>query len=282
MNLKDKLFGRRNFLVLVVAFILFVFESQSQDDKMTGVLYMTTFNLSKNQEIPFQEYSVLYVDGDKSLYQVYVVMKLDSLRANGTYQQTDLGTYFSYNEYEIRRNGSVISYTEPIGEDEYSYEENLTFNWELSNESKVIKDYNCKKATVTYGGREWIAWYTTEIAIDAGPYKFNGLPGLIVKVTDSTNSFDFEIERVQEVVKKPLKKLFYRKLEANRIITNRSTFNTLKFNYNTLSLSEKLSLGSSTGNVKVSMVGGDSTEEITSLRDNNRAKNLNLIEIDHP
>ena len=43
----------------------------------------------------------------------------------------------------------------------YTYEEKINpIAWRLVDEEKEVCGYPCKKATGTYGGREWIAWYT--------------------------------------------------------------------------------------------------------------------------
>lgn len=74
----------------------------------------------------------------------------------------------------------------------YEYEESQPeLKWQLYNESKKILDYNCKKATVKYRGREFTAWYTTEIPVNNGPYIFEGLPGLILEIEDSKNKYHF-------------------------------------------------------------------------------------------
>ncbi len=65
--------------------------------------------------------------------------------------------------------------------------------WQLVNEESKISNLTCKKATINYKGRNWTAWYSTEINLPYGPYKFGGLPGLIVKISDDTGDFDFEI-----------------------------------------------------------------------------------------
>lgn len=74
----------------------------------------------------------------------------------------------------------------------YEYEElQPELKWQLHNDSKKILDYSCKKATVKYRGREFIAWYTTEVPINNGPYVFEGLPGLILELEDSQNKYHF-------------------------------------------------------------------------------------------
>lgn len=41
------------------------------------------------------------------------------------------------------------------------------------------------------GGRQWIAWFTSEIPLSEGPYKFGGLPGLILEVADSEGDYRY-------------------------------------------------------------------------------------------
>ncbi|MDE5436975.1 GLPGLI family protein [Elizabethkingia meningoseptica] len=72
------------------------------------------------------------------------------------------------------------------------------FNWKLSKDSKVIGQMKCQKATTSYKGREWIAWFTTEVPISDGPYIFNGLPGLIVALNDTKNNYEFNLIKIQK------------------------------------------------------------------------------------
>lgn len=56
-------------------------------------------------------------------------------------------------------------------------------NWNINHtDIKKIGKYNCRKATAEYRGNNYIAYYTKEIPISAGPYKFKGLPGLILEL----------------------------------------------------------------------------------------------------
>ncbi|MEN4760167.1 GLPGLI family protein [Chryseobacterium sp. C39-AII1] len=74
-------------------------------------------------------------------------------------------------------------------------------NWKLiKDKATTILGYKANAATTEFGGRKWMAWYTTEIPISDGPYKFYGLPGLILKITDSENTYNFEIKGVVKEV----------------------------------------------------------------------------------
>lgn len=74
----------------------------------------------------------------------------------------------------------------------YEYEEiQPEMKWQLQDGSKKILDYSCKRATVKYRGREFTAWYTSEVPVNNGPYIFEGLPGLILEIEDSKNKYHF-------------------------------------------------------------------------------------------
>jgi len=79
----------------------------------------------------------------------------------------------------------------------YLLEESLDLQeWELHDQVDSIEGYVVRKATCRFGGREWTAWYTPEIPISDGPYKFNGLPGLILNLYDSHNHYVFEFSEM--------------------------------------------------------------------------------------
>ncbi|KMQ63838.1 hypothetical protein ACM40_03420 [Chryseobacterium sp. BLS98] len=80
-----------------------------------------------------------------------------------------------------------------IGRDLYSYEEDRPLNWKMSSETTKIGDYKVQKATTDFAGRKWTAWFTTDLPYQDGPYKFGGLPGLIVKVEDDKGDYSFDL-----------------------------------------------------------------------------------------
>ncbi|MCG2420501.1 GLPGLI family protein [Aequorivita sp. F47161] len=80
----------------------------------------------------------------------------------------------------------------------YIYEDYLAseIQWKLSNEFKLISDYNCQKAIGEFRGRIFEAWFTPDIPLPYGPWKLGGLPGLILEVYDSTHEVYFSAEQI--------------------------------------------------------------------------------------
>lgn len=56
------------------------------------------------------------------------------------------------------------------------------WQWEITDEKREINGYVCTKAISKINGYHFEAWFTEEIPINAGPEKFDSLPGLILYV----------------------------------------------------------------------------------------------------
>ena len=98
--------------------------------------------------------------------------------------------------YQIFKNypQSKLTYTEYIPSNYFRFEEDLDlFHWQLTGDTATVCGYKSQKATCNFGGRSWVAWFAPELPYTDGPYKFNGLPGLIVKVGDTRNHYVFEL-----------------------------------------------------------------------------------------
>lgn len=75
-----------------------------------------------------------------------------------------------------------------ISFDTYKIIEDQKIVWKIFPDKQKIGEFNAQKATTSFGGRQWTAWFTVDIPFQDGPYKFCGLPGLIVKIEDDTAS----------------------------------------------------------------------------------------------
>ncbi len=100
---------------------------------------------------------------------------------------------FKFKIFKLKNTNSFIVTHNSI-KSNFSYLENNKIEWDLMEDTLSIKNFKCKKATTSYGGRDYVAWYTKSIPIIEGPYKFYGLPGLIVKLYDKRKNYIFEID----------------------------------------------------------------------------------------
>ena len=90
-----------------------------------------------------------------------------------------------------------ITQYEKLGMDIYKMEDQRKIIWKIYSETEKIGNYMAQKATTEMFGRKWIAWFSTELPFQDGPYKFHGLPGLIVKIEDSSKTHSMELSAVE-------------------------------------------------------------------------------------
>lgn len=65
--------------------------------------------------------------------------------------------------------------------------------WVITDEQKKFGNYDCTKANAEFRGRKYTAWFSPEIPINKGPYKFHGLYGLIFEIYDSKREVNFKL-----------------------------------------------------------------------------------------
>ena len=72
------------------------------------------------------------------------------------------------------------------------------FTWELMEGDTTVCEYPCKKAQTTFRGRTWTVWYTLDLPYSDGPWKFCGLPGLVLHAYESEGYFRFNCIGIEE------------------------------------------------------------------------------------
>lgn len=148
------------------------------------------------------ENAYLDISAEKSMFYSENRIKRDSVmqanrqsggaRGFNREQMDGLRTNINYS-IEKNKKDQKTFYKDRLGRDQYSYEEDRPLNWKILSETTKIGDYKVQKAETDFGGRKWTAWFTTDLPYQDGPYKFNGLPGLVVKAEDSTGDYSFDL-----------------------------------------------------------------------------------------
>lgn len=85
-----------------------------------------------------------------------------------------------------------------IVSDEYLLEDVFpVMEWDIEDETKEIGGYNCQKAVTAFKGRNYVAWFASELPFPFGPWKLHGLPGLILAAHDDKNEVIFEFDGLE-------------------------------------------------------------------------------------
>ncbi|WP_333850763.1 GLPGLI family protein [Epilithonimonas sp.] len=185
----------------------------------TRFVYQVTLSPDSTNVEKKTESAYLDTDGKKSVFYAENSMKRDSLmermRATKNFDREQMQNLRSNIQFIIEKdltNQSLV-YKSRIGRDNYSYPETPVFEWKILPETVKIGDYQTQKAETKFGGRNWYAWFTQEIPLQDGPYKFSGLPGLIVKVQDAKGDYSFDLMQTKKIAE------IYQPLNRGQIIT---------------------------------------------------------------
>lgn len=169
---------------------------------------------------------ILELGDNVSKFLDYNQLKKDSLTEKYSKQDAigskEMGEYMKirvlWNNVIFKKNGLMT--IQDRFKYVYQYEEDQPkLNWSLEKGEKILLGHKCNKAKVTYRGRNYIAWYTSEIPINNGPYVFGGLPGLILEIEDTDEKYTFE---AVAITKTPIP--IYLRNEKNILRTTREKF----------------------------------------------------------
>ncbi|MGC4128226.1 MAG: GLPGLI family protein [Bergeyella sp.] len=151
-------------------------------------IYTLQFKKNVKDSIYVHDFIVTDINKNNIKSYSYEFLKYDSINKRGS-------LFFANPVFEERfirdLNSDKFLNFENLLENVYSYETNDKMEWIISNEFKKIANYNVQKAICTYGRRNWIAWFTTELPFPYGPYKFSGLPGMILEIRDDEENYLF-------------------------------------------------------------------------------------------
>ncbi|UOE39383.1 GLPGLI family protein [Chryseobacterium oryzae] len=163
---------------------------------------------------PTSEKQYLIIGRDKTFYFTYNAT-LDSLKFN-----EDFILKKGFN-LKFISNNSLIEYKTSLPQKRALVSDSLpNFNWKILNDTKIILGYNCQKASIVFRGRKYDVYFTKDIPIDKGPWKFNSLPGLILEVSDQNKFFKFEATKIflnSKIPIPPLLEDFFEKYKNNII-----------------------------------------------------------------
>lgn len=173
-----------------------------------------------------------------------------------------------------------------LGADDYKVSDDRKMIWEILPEKQKIGEFEVQKAESEMFGRKWIAWFTTEIPIQDGPYKFNGLPGLIAKIEDQNKTHTFELKGVSKMIDNELK-VKKQTFDGKEVPINHSQYKKMYLELrNDPAKTLREMMNSAAENFKMFDPSGAEIKPADVLRKRelqgieNRKKNNNVLELD--
>lgn len=73
-------------------------------------------------------------------------------------------------------------------------------DWKISSDTATFGGLHCQKATCHFKGRDYTAWFCPELPVHVGPWKLNGLPGVIVDARDAKNEVIFKFDGIEKAI----------------------------------------------------------------------------------
>lgn len=194
------------FILLLLSFPLFCF-SQEREEFLLDYLaiYDMTFKRDSLSNTETSLMTYLSFNDSISVFRSELRYRDDSVRYQSLFGKvkpkggtTSLLGQSREDNLILKKRDSILTFENIIMGSgnivSYYHEENNEFqNWLLMNDTLTISGYQCQKAILEYGNRYWTAWFTYDVPIPDGPYRFSGLPGLIIKIEDKNKSWKFEL-----------------------------------------------------------------------------------------
>lgn len=208
----------------IIALALLIQQVSAQTNRF--VYQVTMKPDAENKTDSKTENAYLDIAQDKSVFYSENRIKRDSIMQKAFQggggrgsinrdQMEGLRTNINYTVEKDKANQKTY-FKDRIGRDIYSYEEDRPLNWKISSETRKIGEYKVQKAETDFAGRKWTAWFTTDLPYQDGPYKFGGLPGLIVKVEDDKGDYSFDLMKNYKIAELPTLNQFGNTLKVKR------------------------------------------------------------------
>lgn len=186
MNLQKILFF---FFICMINFL------SSQDLKSNYVCtYKLDYIINGKKE---NEQFIMHIDAKnkRSFFQSSINYAKDTIDIKNPMQ---LANYESdFNEKVLFDNNSFKVF-ETVIDAKLSYSETQKLSWIILDKIKKEESVTIQLAKTNAYGRTWYAWFSKDIPIDFGPYKFNGLPGFIVSLYDEKKNFIYTLQKFKK------------------------------------------------------------------------------------
>ncbi|MBS1525832.1 MAG: GLPGLI family protein [Bacteroidetes bacterium] len=201
-------------LLITATLILAVFAARAQKPDTARMMIHYKFSWvqdTANRAHPYTENMVLYIGKSAGAYRSYdaVVYKAQFKKAfaeaaaaspdgRPMINRRGVGTPTEYYQYP---NEQKLVTKEDLFVNSYAITGPMpAIDWKTSDDTATFGGLHCQKATGHFKGRDYIAWFCPDLPVHTGPWKLNGLPGVIVDARDAKNEVVFQFDGVEKTI----------------------------------------------------------------------------------
>ncbi len=204
----------KNYILVIATLFVFQNEITAQNKKEDNLIENETLLKVEYNEVSTyiqgivnNDKALLYISDDFTFCKTNFNFdnsnseKLQDKLENVAVIEANPEDYFS-EIYVNRKENTLIEYLveSKVLKKRFAVEEKKPeMQWVHLDGRKKIGDYSCEKAKTTFRGRTYEVWYTSDIAVSSGPWKFNGLPGLILSVKDLEGIYSWEATSIKTI-----------------------------------------------------------------------------------
>lgn len=217
--MKKAVFTRKN--VLLIPALLWAAILFGQADSAVAIVRYSFSHLRDTTDPTdvYTEKMVLFIGKQQSAYQSY-----DRILAQEHIRKT-VEAMKKMTPEEMRLTKVVAPANIKMGSFEYFYKNSVAgtlrcmsdfywnqsfseeplpvISWKVQTETRTIGGFRCQLATGYFKGRNYEAWFCPQLPYADGPWKLNGLPGLILEACDAKKQIVFAFEGFEGSVAQP-------------------------------------------------------------------------------
>ncbi|MBS1500520.1 MAG: GLPGLI family protein [Bacteroidetes bacterium] len=204
-------------LIIITALFLPGFAATAQAPDTAQVMIHYKFTHARDttdRSHPYTENMALYIGRNSSVYRSYdnvleqaeFKKQLEAARASSPDGRVSVhrNRRGSGAEYYQFPNEKKLSRKEPLIMDTYLIDGVMpAIDWKISGDTATFGGLHCQKATAHFKGRDYTAWFCPDMPLHVGPWKLNGLPGVIVQAYDAKKDVQFMFDGVEKVAFTP-------------------------------------------------------------------------------
>jgi GLPGLI family protein len=200
---------------LLIAATLMLAAAYVNAQKPDTAGYMVHYKFSNvrdtsNRANPYTENMALFLGKNSSVYKSYDKQLQDALfkkqlqeqianspDGNVSINRSDTGSPIQYYQFPAEKK---LDRKESLVINSYLIEDALpVIDWKISPDTASFGGLHCQKATAHFKGRDYTAWFCPDMPFHAGPWKLNGLPGVILEAYDAKKEVVFKFDGIKKV-----------------------------------------------------------------------------------